>query len=78
MDERVDGGLWPQSHWLNRLAYRAYKHIERGLLKCASHVVALTEAVVLTARPVRLNEFAPLLVSRLMERDSSRVPSTEN
>jgi len=37
-----------------------------------------TIAVELTARPVRLKEFAPLLVSRLTERASSRVPSVEN
>lgn len=46
VDERVDGGLWKQDRWLNRVAYRSYKHIERSLLECASHVVALTDRVV--------------------------------
>lgn len=46
VDERVDGGLWPQNRLVNRLAYAVYKRIERGLLACANHVVALTDSVV--------------------------------
>ncbi len=46
VDERVDGGLWPQHRWINRLAYRWYKRIEASLLARADHIVVLTEAVV--------------------------------
>lgn len=46
VDERVDGGLWNQDRWLNRVIYRAYKRIERNLLASASHVVVLTQRVV--------------------------------
>jgi glycosyltransferase involved in cell wall biosynthesis len=44
VDERVDGGLWDLHHWPDRLAFRIYKRIERGLLQCADHVVALTHS----------------------------------
>ena len=46
VNERVDGGLWVQDRWLNRVAYHTYKRIEKRLLASASHVVALTERVV--------------------------------
>ena len=46
VNERVDGGLWVQDRWQNRMAYRSYKRIEKGLLASASHVVALTDRVV--------------------------------
>ncbi len=46
VDERVDGGLWGQERWFNRVAYFHYKRIERVLLASASHVVALTDQVV--------------------------------
>lgn len=46
VDERVDGGLWVQDRWLNRLAFRTYKRIETNLLARANHVVALTDRVV--------------------------------
>lgn len=46
VDERVDGGLWQLKRMVDRLAYRHYKRIERTLLECADHVVALTERVV--------------------------------
>ncbi|MDD4946151.1 MAG: glycosyltransferase [Gallionella sp.] len=46
VDERVDGGLWKQDRWLNRVIYRTYKRIERNLLASASHVVVLTRCVV--------------------------------
>jgi glycosyltransferase involved in cell wall biosynthesis len=46
VDERVDGGLWPQNRLINRLLYKSYKVIERGLLACATHVIVLTDKVV--------------------------------
>lgn len=46
VDERVDGGIWRRDRWLDRLAYQTYKGIEKRLLACADHVVALTERVV--------------------------------
>lgn len=62
VDERVDGGLWPQTRLLNRLAYRAYKRIERRLLQCASHSVALTEAVVPELKRLAPEMKAPVTV----------------
>jgi glycosyltransferase involved in cell wall biosynthesis len=45
VDERVDGGIWRRDRWLDRLAYQTYKGIEKRLLACADHVIALTERV---------------------------------
>lgn len=45
VDERVDGGLWRLDRSVDRIAYRAYKRVERGLLNCADHVVSLTKRV---------------------------------
>lgn len=55
VDERVDGGLWPQDGNLYRLA----KGIERQLLLNADHVVSLTHAA------VREMERFPYLVGRM-------------
>ncbi|WP_106989285.1 glycosyltransferase [Arenimonas caeni] len=46
VDERVDGGLWLQRRWVDRMAYRIYKSIEVSLLTTSDHVVALTNQVV--------------------------------
>lgn len=46
VDERMDGGIWSQDRGSDRLAYGYYKRVERGLLKSADHVVALTNRVV--------------------------------
>lgn len=46
VDERIDGGLWSKDRLVDRLAYRYYKHVERRLVECADHIVALTERVV--------------------------------
>lgn len=46
VDERVDGGIWQLVRGVDRLIYRHYKRIERSLLECADHVVALTDRVV--------------------------------
>lgn len=46
VDERTDGGLWRHDRWLDRMAYAVYKRIERRLLACATHVIALTHRVV--------------------------------
>ncbi|MEQ1777319.1 MAG: glycosyltransferase [Nitrosomonas sp.] len=62
VDERVDGGLWPQDRRLNRLTYRTYKRIERGLLECASHVVVLTDSVVPELRRLSPGMKAPVTV----------------
>ena len=62
VDERVDGGLWRPGRWLDRLAYRAYKNIERGLLACATHVIALTERVVPELRQLSQGMTAPVTV----------------
>lgn len=46
VDERVDGGIWRLDRWLDRSAFGVYKVIEKRLLACADHVIALTERVV--------------------------------
>lgn len=46
VDERTDGGLWQRDRWVDRAVYALYKRIERRLLACATHVVALTHRVV--------------------------------
>lgn len=43
-DERVDGGLWPQSRLLYRWIYRYFKKAEKKLLHEAAHIVSLTVA----------------------------------
>ena len=43
-DERVDGGLWPQSNPVYRLVYRYFKQREAELLREADAVISLTEA----------------------------------
>ena len=43
-DERVEGGLWPQSNPLFRMIFRWFKLQEARLLREADHVVVLTEA----------------------------------
>lgn len=42
-DERVDGGLWPQSNLLFRLIFNYFKKKERDFLACADHTVTLTD-----------------------------------
>lgn len=60
VDERVDGGIWHQDRWLDRLAYGVYKRIEKRLLACADHVIALTEKVV-----PELRRLSPSMKSRV-------------
>lgn len=62
VNERVDGGLWLQDRWLNRMAYKSYKRIEKGLLASASHVVALTDRVVPELRRLSPGMTAPVTV----------------
>lgn len=46
VDDRVEGGLWPQNVWINRLIYKWYKRHEKKMLVSADHVVVLTNRVV--------------------------------
>jgi glycosyltransferase involved in cell wall biosynthesis len=46
VDERVDGGLWPEDGSL----YRSAKHVEKILFQSADHIVTLTHA---SARKIR-------------------------
>jgi glycosyltransferase involved in cell wall biosynthesis len=41
-DERVDGGIWPQNHFLYRVVYNYFKRKERSLLRQCNYVVTLT------------------------------------
>lgn len=45
-DERIEGGIWPQSNWLYRGLYRVAKRCERRFFAEADAVVTLTEASV--------------------------------
>lgn len=60
VDERVDGGIWQPTLAVDRLLYRSYKRIEKRLLGCATHVIALTERVV-----PELRRLAPMMTSRI-------------
>lgn len=41
-DERVDGGLWPQSSFIYRTVYNFFKKKEREFLSEADHTISLT------------------------------------
>lgn len=43
-DERVEGGLWPQTSAVFRAVYRRVKRLEAELLREADHVISLTDA----------------------------------
>lgn len=43
-DERIDGGIWPQSNPLYRTIYRYFKRLERKLLGSADHIISLTHS----------------------------------
>lgn len=60
VDERVDGGIWQNDLWFDRLAYSIYKIIEKRLLSCADHVVALTARVV-----PELRQISPSMTNRV-------------
>jgi len=62
VDDRVEGGLWPQDRILNRTLYKIYKHIERRLLVRADHVIVLTERVVPEIRRLAPKMVAPITV----------------
>lgn len=62
VNERVDGGLWPQNRWINRMLYIIYKRIERGLLSSASHVITLTDRVVPELKLLSPGMIAPITV----------------
>lgn len=62
VDERVEGGLWPQDNRLYQLAFRTYKRIEKFLLRRADHVVVLTHAVVPELKRISPAMKAPVTV----------------
>lgn len=43
-DERVDGGIWPQSNPMYRLIFKYFKRLEKRLLHTADHVISLTHS----------------------------------
>jgi len=45
VDDRVDGGLWPQNNHLYKIIYYLCKKVERRMLVCADHIVVLTKKV---------------------------------
>lgn len=42
-DERVDGGIWPQSNPLFKRIYKFFKKKERAFLTEANHIISLTQ-----------------------------------
>lgn len=78
VDERVDGGIWQRSRAIDGYAYSAYKRIEKRLLACATHVIALTDRVV-----PELRRLSPAMTSRISvipccaDFDHFQVPSAE-
>jgi len=62
VDERVDGGLWNRENWRDRLLYRAYKRVERHLLRCATYIISLTERVLPELQRLAPNMTAPVTV----------------
>lgn len=42
-EERVDGGLWPQSNYIYKLVFKYFKKIEKEMLETADHVIVLTQ-----------------------------------
>lgn len=46
VDERIDGGIWQLQRILDRLLFRAYKRIERWVMRQADGIVVLTDRVV--------------------------------
>lgn len=62
VDERVEGGLWPQDNRLYQFAFRTYKRIEKFLLRRADHVVVLTQAVVPELKRISPAMKAPVTV----------------
>ena len=56
----MDGGLWRLNHVVDRFIYFIYKKIERELLACATHIIALTERVV-----PELRQLSPEMTSEL-------------
>ncbi|HEX6660780.1 MAG TPA: glycosyltransferase family 4 protein [Sphingomicrobium sp.] len=61
-DERVDGGLWPQSNPVFRTVYRYFKRREADLLRNADAIISLTEAGrnILLDRPDRSPDGPPI------------------
>lgn len=62
IDERVDGKLWPQDRFIKRASYTIYKRIERRLLVCATHLVALIDSVVPVLRRLSNGRIAAVTV----------------
>ena len=62
-DERVEGGLWPQSQFLYRFLYRFFKKQEKILLEAADASIVLTHqaAQEIGIWPVRLKQ-APAVI----------------
>lgn len=78
VDERVDGGLWNQDRWINRVIYRIYKRMERDLLASASHVVVLTRRVVPELKRLSPEMSAPVtIIPCCSDFDHFVIPSTE-
>jgi glycosyltransferase involved in cell wall biosynthesis len=75
-DERVEGGIWPQSHWLYRGLYRIAKRCERRFFADADAVVTLTEASVPVIRSwARRSDLDVTVIPTCV--DLTRFPLTE-
>jgi glycosyltransferase involved in cell wall biosynthesis len=75
-DERIEGGIWPQSRWLYRGLYRTAKRCERRFFAEADAVVTLTEASVPVIRSWSKREDLDVTVIPTCV-DLTRFPHTE-
>ena len=63
-DERVDGGVWPQSKFIYRIIYRFIRKQEETLLKTADHIISLTHAgkIIIEEQMASRERHAPVTV----------------
>lgn len=61
-DERVDGGLWPQTNILYRTIFRYFKRKEKEFFTSAAHIVSLTHTGKEEIESWKLEGLAPITV----------------
>ena len=62
VDDKVEGGLWPQSRFIYRLIYKTYKRLERVMLYNSNHIVVLTKRVIPELKRIAPGLDAPITV----------------
>ena len=77
VDERIDGGIWNRDKTIDSMLYFTYKRIEKRLLVCANHVVALTHSVVPELKRIAPEMDAPVTVIPCCADFDHFVPQTD-